>query len=420
MAKYCVMNLKKHKKSSIKNLQKEANREWENEEKYKNNVDLDFKNVYLKKSENWEKDVEEILEKNDIKNLRSDSIYMTTSIYAFSPEWEEELLEKYPEEEVEKEKLEYFQKCFEFEQTRGEVINFVIHTDEDGSWHAHAATVPITETPVTTSVMELDEQGEPVRYKTGKSKDKIKYKQEPVLNDDGTPKMRKALSAKAIFGNRAKMSKDQTAFYEYCGKPFGMERGECRIQDAPGAKKHLDETEYKAQQEKQAALDISERLKAQGQKALDDAREEAENIKKFYKEDALKQAKEKFKAKYKALEDDIKERDTNSTNLYNNVLKMNSEASELLKTIKDQKENSENPEVINFIDYYVNNSKFVKKETMLKMYDDFKNAPKVTLNGIKQQRLSKEELSEKLKRINSQAETYSKQITSNNDLDFGR
>lgn len=415
MAKYCVMNLKKHKKSSIKNLQKEANREWKNEEKYKNNVDLDFKNVYLKKSENWEKDVEEILEKNDIKNLRSDSIYMTTSIYAFSPEWEEELLEKYPEEEVEKEKLEYFQKCFEFEQTRGKVINFVIHTDEEGSWHAHAATVPITETPVTTSVMELDEQGEPVRYKTGKSKDKIKYKQEPVLNDDGTPKMRKALSAKAIFGNRAKMSKDQTAFYEYCGKPFGMERGKCRIQDVPGAKKHLDETEYKAQQEKQAALNISERLKAQGRKVLDNARKEAEDIKKKYKEDALRQARKKFKASYNALIEELNTKYTNATNLYNEALKMNSEASELLKNIKDKSEEPESSEVIDFINYYVTKNQFAKTSTLMKIYEDFKNTPKVSVKAFK--RITQEELDSRLKRLQNYAE-HLNNPTKSTDNDF--
>lgn len=264
MEKYCVATFKKNKRNSVKNLQKEANREWENPEKYKSKIDQKKQNIYLKKSENWDEKIDEILQKNGVKE-RKNSVVLTTTIYGFSADWEQELLEKYDPQTVEKWKKDYFQKCYEFEQTRGECINFVIHTDEEGNWHAHAATVPII------------------------SKE--------VVDENGNKTVRKGLSAKEIFGNRMKMSKDQTEFYEMCGKPFGMKRGKCRIQDKPGAVKHLTETEYKAKQELEKANAKAEEIQRQADHSL----RVANGMKKKWQEFINQQLMEKFKEKEEAL-----------------------------------------------------------------------------------------------------------------------
>lgn len=361
MAKYCFANFKKNKKSSVSHLQKEANREWENEEKYKSEIDFEVQNIYLKKTENWNEKIDEILKENELE-ARSNSIVMTTTIYGFSEEWEDDLLKKHTEDEVEQIKRAYFEKCYEFEKTRGECINFVIHTDEEGNWHAHAATVPITNSIITKAIPQVDKDGNIKRNtKEGsKSFGKIIYKQEPVLNDDGTPKMRKALSAKTIFGNRSKMSKDQTAFYEYCGKPFGMERGECRIQDAPGAKKHLNEAEYKAKAEaentKKDAEDYAKKLKEKADKYEASARLQAENVFKTSQKakiDALKQKESDYMAKLKKLQE-------NETEL-----------NELINTIKTGKQAS----IDDFIDYVVDKAVVVNKAnykaTLLKNRDAY-------------------------------------------------
>lgn len=247
MSKFCVVNFQKNKRSSVKNLQKEANREFEKKENYKNEIDMNIENIYLIKTENWNKIIDELLNKYNIKE-RKNSVVLTTSVYGFSSEWEESLLEKYNGDvkKVEEDKLEYFEKCYEFERTRGVCINFVIHKDETGNWHAHGATVPLLYTDVTESVPQKDELGNILRYESGKSKGKVRYEQVPVIGEDGKRKEKVSLSAKEIFGNRKKMSDTQTLFYEQCGKPFGMERGECRIMDAPNTVKHLTEVEYKA------------------------------------------------------------------------------------------------------------------------------------------------------------------------------
>lgn len=318
MAKYCFANFQKQKRNSVSHLQEEANREWENEERYKSEVDLERQNIYLKKSENWNEKIDEILEENGLQ-ARSNSVVMTTTIYGFSEEWEDDLTEEYSQEEIERIKVEYFKKCYEFEQTRGECFNFVIHADEEGNWHAHAATVPVTESFVTKSVPQVDKDGNVKRYtKEGsKSFGKIKYKQEYVKNEDGTIKTQKALSAKAIFGNRKKMSDEQTRFYEECGKAFGMERGEIRLEDKPGAVKHLTETEYKAREIKdnamrtaddleRRALSFSEKIKRKAQEKADKIIADAEEVAKAKIEEADNYEitiKSRYKDKQKELDE---------------------------------------------------------------------------------------------------------------------
>lgn len=212
MAKYCVANFAKHKGCDIKGLQDEANRTFEDESKYKNPIQWDKtpSNIYFAKSDDWRESIKGILEENNIKP-RKDAVLFTTTVYGFSKEWEDELLTQYDEAKVESIKRSYFADCFKFENTRGVCFSAVVHTDESGNWHMQTATVPIIDHP--------------------------------------TKEGQKSLSAKRVFGNKKHMSVEQDRFFEECGKPYGMERGKCRI-DTNESKKHLTETEYKLSQEK--------------------------------------------------------------------------------------------------------------------------------------------------------------------------
>lgn len=262
MSNFCFANFQKNHSNSVTNLQREANREFEDPKQYKNDVRLEKsdQNFYFAKSENWKNSIDDILEKYGIKK-RKDSVVLTTTIYGFSEGWEAALYAKgLSQESVEEQKKQYFQKCFEFENTRGKCINFVVHVDEAGMWHAHAATVPITEVPIKKMKPVLDKDGNPKRLKN----DKLKYDYDYKKDAEGNILKRYALNAKAIFGSRRKMSEEQTRFYESCGKPFGMERGECRIDDTEeDRKKHLSEVEYRH----------TARAKEKAKKIVDDARD---------------------------------------------------------------------------------------------------------------------------------------------------
>ena len=253
MSNYCFANFQKRHSNSVTNLQREANREFEDPKRYKNNVRLEEsdQNFYFAKSESWKNSIDDILEKYGIKK-RKDSVVLTTTIYGFSEGWEDALYKSgKTQDEVEEQKKEFFKKCFEFENTRGKCINFIVHVDEAGQWHAHAATVPIAEVPIKKMKPVFDKDGNPKRLKNGRLKYDYDYQKD-------------ALNAKAIFGSRRKMSEEQTRFYESCGKPFGMERGECRIDDTEeDRKKHLSEVEYRH----------TARAKEKAKKIVDDARD---------------------------------------------------------------------------------------------------------------------------------------------------
>lgn len=245
MPKYCVANFAKHKGADIKGLQDEANRDFEDKDKYKNPIDWNRtdKNRYFAKSEDWKKSIDDILKKYKIKP-RKDAVLFTTTVYGFSKEWEEDLLkeklEKLKEDEAlqgePQEKLEkiaqkqvdfvkhkYFEECFKFENTRGECFSAMIHTDESGNWHMHTATVPVIDHP--------------------------------------TQEGKKSLSAKRVFGNKKHMSEEQTRFFEQCGMPFGMERGACRV-DTDEKVTHRTEQEYKIHKDNEALAEREAKVKA--------------------------------------------------------------------------------------------------------------------------------------------------------------
>ena len=281
---YCVMTMAKRHRSDVKGLQAEANREYTDPSKYKNNVDpqRSAQNEYLVRSDDWQKSIDDVLQANGIKENRN-SVVLITSVYGVSPEW----FKEHSKDEAE----QYFKQCLKYEQqTKGTVINAVIHKDES-NWHMQVATVPIVQVQDVkcTPRVVTDKDGKPVMdkdglpviatYKSGKSKGKPIYDRTPVVDDQGKPVYHTGLNAKQVFGNRIAMSKRQTQFWEVCGKPFGMARGEIRVEDDQEAQRRLTEAEYKATQ---IVADASETVKETVKKAMQDA------------QDALKREREEF------------------------------------------------------------------------------------------------------------------------------
>ena len=286
---YCVMNMAKRHRADVRGLQAEANREYDDEEKYKGNVDLtkSSDNVYVVKSDDWHKSISEALEGAGLKENR-ESVVLVTSIYDMSQDW----FDSHTDEQ----RMEYFQKCLDFERkTKGEVISAVIHKDET-RWHLHVATVPIVavQDVECVKVVEKDENGQEqvVRDKAGRPK----YKRYKKFDENGQPVMHVGLSAKTVFGNKVKMSKMQTQFWKECGKDLGMERGEIRIEDTEEAKERLTEAQHRAKKIVETADQKSDdTVKAAEEKAakiIKDAEAEASRIKTQTVEDLRKMSKD--------------------------------------------------------------------------------------------------------------------------------
>lgn len=249
---FCVMNSQKQHRADVRGLQMECNREYANQERYKGDIDpqRSSQNRYLVKSDDWNASISDVLEAEGVKENRA-SVVLVTTVYSASPEW----FEQHTKAEAEA----YFETCLDYERkTKGTPINAVVHWDEKTP-HMHVATVPVVAVQDTRAVPivvkdedgnELtDDDGNPVyeRYAKGKSKGQVKYRREKVFDDDGNPVMHVGLSAKTVFGNRVAMSKRQTEFYEVCGKPFGMSRGEIRVETPEVARQHLTEAQMRAQ-----------------------------------------------------------------------------------------------------------------------------------------------------------------------------
>lgn len=257
--KYCVMHQQKFKRQDVKHLQREANREWDDEKRYKNKVDLERTggNFYFVRSDDWNESINDAIRDAGVKE-RPDSVVLVGSIYTASSEWMRSASKE--------QKLDYFRRCYEWESTRTQVINAVVHVDEGGEWHMHTAGVPITDAPDMQVEMidKVDKKGNVVLNPDGTPK-RVE-KRTPKLDEHGNVVTHRALSAKAVFGNRAAMSRAQDEFWETCGKPCGLERGECRLDESPGKRRHLSEREYAvAAQEAEIAAKRAETM-AQAEK----------------------------------------------------------------------------------------------------------------------------------------------------------
>ena len=197
---YCIMRVEKRKRAALYGLQIEANRSSADHMKGRDFAASDIQwaltdfNMYLVKSENWNRAVTAALKDAEVQE-RKNSVVVLEGFYGASPEW---FKDKGLDEIV-----DYFQSCLAFhEKTYGKVINAVIHFDE--------ATPHLA---VCSPALLTDEQG------------------------------RTRLSAKDIMGQRADYRRRQDEFYEEVGKPRGMERGE--IHDPEETRKHLTVQAYK-------------------------------------------------------------------------------------------------------------------------------------------------------------------------------
>lgn len=291
MANKCVMNMAKRHRADVKGLQQEANREHDDATKYKGEVDLakSVDNAYLVKSDDWNKSVDDTLSKYGVKESRN-SVVLVTSVYTASPEW----FKEHPEQTA----RDYFEACLEYERrTKGEVISAVIHYDETTP-HMHVATVPVVEVqdevcvPVVMKDADgndmTDDMGDPIyeRYASGKSAGKVKYRREKAVDDAGNPITHVGLSAKQVFGNRVAMSRRQTEFFEECGKPFGMERGEIRVETTKDAREHLTEAKFRAKAIARNADDKAQRIVAQAEKDAEALEERSERVLRSAKREA--------------------------------------------------------------------------------------------------------------------------------------
>ena len=207
---YCIMRVEKRRRPALYGLQIEANRTADDHEKGRDFAASDIQwdltpfNMFLVKSENWNKAVTQAFKEAEVQE-RKNSVVVLDGFYGASPDW---FKDKSLDEIV-----AYFQECLAFhEKTYGKVINAVIHFDE--------ATPHL-------AVLSL-----------------------PLIEEDG----RTRLSAKEIMGGRSDYRRRQDEFFEQVGKPRGMERGE--IHDPEETRKHLTVQEYKNKQLKDENLQL--------------------------------------------------------------------------------------------------------------------------------------------------------------------
>ncbi len=200
---YCIMRVEKRKRPALYGLQIEANRTADDHEKGRDFAASDIQwdltpfNMFLVKSENWNKAVTAALKEAEVQE-RKNSVLVLDGFYGASPDW---FKDKSLDEIV-----SYFKDCLAFhEKTYGKVINAVIHFDE-ATPHLSCQSLAL------------------------------------LRDEDG----RTRLSAKEIMGGRTDYRRRQDEFFEQVGKPRGMERGE--IHDPEETRKHLTVQEYKNKQ----------------------------------------------------------------------------------------------------------------------------------------------------------------------------
>ncbi len=224
------MNLDKQGRGAVYGLQIEANREKEDKREFDlSDIDRDRtdQNYYLKKTQNWSKEITRQIKQAGVKE-RKDAVVLITGVYTASPEW----FDTHTREEMER----YFEDCMsfhvkEFCQGNDErLLNAVVHLDETTP-HLQIASIPLI----------IDEKGE-------------------------------HLSAKIILGNRSTYRLRQDRFFEEVGRKYEMERGERR--DPTQIKEHTTKREWQiATQE--ARLEEAKEKVQEVQNELKEAREKA-------------------------------------------------------------------------------------------------------------------------------------------------
>ena len=199
MAQYGVMRLKKVKGASvIAGHQAEANRTSRDKGRFKHSS-IDWSktndNVFLVKSENWGKDIDDYISKHYTgkRKIRKDAVKLVEGVYTCSPD-QMQALEKTGQAE------RFMRDCIAWHEKHvGHVINAVWHRDEQ-TGHLHIASVPM---------------------KNGR------------------------LTAKTIFGNGRNLSRLQQSVEDEVFAKYGLSHRNVR---EPGqAKKHKIKAEYEAE-----------------------------------------------------------------------------------------------------------------------------------------------------------------------------
>lgn len=243
----CIMRMAKVKgRGAIRAIQKHNQAKQQdveaiktNDEKKFGNSEINLDNLkynkHLVQCEDFNKEIDEILAKRiPNKKIRKDAIKMLDGVFTYSPDktpnllcclhanepkWKKankEMWENYnslsqneKQAKVDEEYKwvnDYFSKCVDFvEKYYGVVISAEIHFHETTP-HLHINTIPL------------------------------------VKGNGGDWK----LSAKDIMGNKGKLSKMQTCFYEEVGKMFGLERG--KIRERGEVAKHFTKEQKKLEE----------------------------------------------------------------------------------------------------------------------------------------------------------------------------
>lgn len=194
---YAIMRIEKRKKSEIRGIQAENNR---NAEQQKNFIcsDIDYartnQNYYFVKSDDFKDSIERKLKANGIEKYRKDAVLCLDGLYTASPEF----FQNKNREDI----VKYFAECLEFhKKSFGDVFNAVIHFDETTP-HLHVQSVPIFE---------------------------------------------KKLCAKKIMGNIKNYHILQDRFYADVAQKLGFDRGQ--IRDDEHKRNHLTSLKYKIQKQ---------------------------------------------------------------------------------------------------------------------------------------------------------------------------
>ena len=209
MAQYGVMRLKKVKGASvIAGHQAEANRTVADEGKGRfKHSSIDWSktndNVFLVKSENWGKDIDDYISKHYTgkRKIRKDAVKLVEGVYTCSPD-QMQALEKTGQAE------RFMRDCIAWHEKHvGHVINAVWHRDEK-TGHLHIASVPM---------------------KNGR------------------------LTAKTIFGNGRNLSRLQQSVEDDVFMKYGLEHR--NVREPEQAKKHKIKAEYEAEQAEERVKD---------------------------------------------------------------------------------------------------------------------------------------------------------------------
>lgn len=264
-------------KDSMKAIEAEANREYDDPLAYKNKVDLSASkfNISLIHCDNFEKTIHEKIAEAGFTE-QDNSVLLIGTLYSASDSFWKKHYDK-ETHTLDDVGMKYFEDCVKFhQQYYGEVISAEIHLDET-SPHLHVYSVPIGYVPtMETYYVEAEMAGnKKIEKKGGKRLYKpdsddpeayqqyrkelaampCKIKRKRMKTDEkGNFISHYALAGNKLVGNEQKLSFAQTVFNKEVASNYGLDRGECRI-NSKTRKKHVEAVEHELEQLNQELAD---------------------------------------------------------------------------------------------------------------------------------------------------------------------